>query len=216
MLLVAERSNGLADIRKALRLTLEEMSRLLGVPSHRYKNWEYNRVKTPPGIVSQAKLLLRGGIPEVSGPLSAMSASESLVPYIGMVAASSPAGWSDPYESEDWEAVPVHMIVRGAFAFRVASDSMMPMLEPGDLCVMAKCEVPKIGQIVLHRNKDNQVTVKQLKHDGERFMLQPLNHAYDPIPVTGDILGFLVGLIREVNGEMTTRFNASGLKPNFF
>lgn len=143
-------------------------------------------------------------------------ASQLLVPitYIGAIAASNPVNWTDPFESETFEFVPPEMgDARGRFACRIESDSMMPLLEPHDVCVFQRTDVPKIGHVILFRSHDRLVTVKQLKHNGVNYLLHPLNPTYDDSPANGQMLGFLVGIVRERGTQRLTVFDSTGILP---
>lgn len=151
---------------------------------------------------------------EVGDPL--IPASQLLVPlpYIGYIAASDPVNWTDPFESETFEYVPPEMgDARGRFACRISSDSMYPLLEPQDVCVFQRTDIPRIGQVILFRSDEGLVTVKQLKHDGFRFMLIPLNSRYDAFPAEGSMLGYLVGIVRERGTQRITIYDSSGITP---
>jgi SOS-response transcriptional repressor LexA len=102
---------------------------------------------------------------------------------------------------------------RGRFACRIESDSMIPLLEPHDICVFHRTDVPKIGHIILFRSQDQKATVKQLKHNGTNYKLHPLNPKYLPQPADGQMLGYLVGIIRERGTQRITIFDSTGILP---
>lgn len=145
---------------------------------------------------------------DVGPPTIPAEVLDAPLPYIGYIAAGSRVEWSDPFAVEDMEYVPAEMAERGRFCCRVKGDSCYPELWPGDLVVFQINEAPKLGSIVLHRTlePDPQATIKQLKHDGQKYYLHPLNPAYTDEPATGLVLGHLVALVREVNGIKITMY----------
>jgi len=203
--------------RNRLGLTQEQMAFRLGIKRPRYANFEIDPDKRGhsrpnPAILDQ--LIKLGFEPQPGPPLIPASQLLVPVPFIGYVAASDPVDWTDPFESDEFEYVPPEMgDARGRFACKIASDSMMPLLEPHDICVFQRTEVPKIGHIILFRSKENLVTVKQLKHDGETYLLQPLNPRYQVNPAEGSMLGYLVGIVRERGTQRITIFDSSGILP---
>ncbi len=202
----------LRNLRRRLDLTQEEFAAELGIKRSRLANWETG--KSRPSAEARERLRARGLDSDVGPPLIPASQLLVPVPYIGFVAASDPVDWTDPFESDTFEYVPPEMgDARGRFACRVASDSMMPMLEPQDVCVFHRTDVPKIGHVILFRSEDNRVTVKQLKHDGESYVLHPLNPRYANQLAEGQMLGYLVGIVREKGTMRMTVFDASGLLP---
>jgi len=215
----------LARLRSELRFTQNQMAEKLGVTDTRYKNWEYGRAPTPADVLRKAKRLLLTDTPgqDVGVPRGPISESEVLVPHIGKVAASSPVSWRNPLESPlDWP-VPVHMLrFKGTFTAEVERDSMMPFLEPSDICVfvnLAEDEYPKLNRVVLFMSDtgdgDCVVAIKQWKHDGERFYLHSINPAYERVyPTAGRPIAVMKGLIRKTeNGDTITRFNEDDLVP---
>lgn len=217
MYALVEKENGggdLADrlktIRQRLRLTQEEMAVKLGASRATYKNWEYGVAKPPQRAVAEIALLDA----EVVKP--AIPAYELDVPLrtIGAIAASQKVDWTDPFESDDFEYVPGHMAgERGRFTCRVASDSMMPLLQPNDLCIWQHSPIPRINAVILYRHPDRRVTIKQLKHDGTHYLLHPLNEAYDEERGEGEQVGYLVGYVRKVGTFTMTAYDPDGIRP---
>lgn len=202
----------LKEFRQSLNLTQAEFSNKLGIKRSRYANFETGESKPNHAILAKLRQLGFGS--EVGPPL--IPASQLLVPIpsIGYVAASDPVNWTDPFESESFEYVPPEMgDGRGRFACKVNSDSMMPLLEPDDTLVFQKSEVPKIGHVILFRSNDNRITVKKLSHDGKSYVLKPLNPSYEESQADGQMLGYLVGIVRERGTLRTTVYDASGIRP---
>jgi SOS-response transcriptional repressor LexA len=210
----------LTRLRKSVRLTQEKMAERVGAKNvAQYKNWEYGKALVPKAILAKARAVAAGDpIREVGPPQGAITETEVPVPYIGRIAASSKVDWTNPLEADLTEFIPVHMALqRGIFCARVQGDSMTPMLQPEDIAVFRSVEFARIGSIVAYLHEDDQtVTIKQLKHDGTRPVLHPLNPEYEPEPATGRCLGILVGYKREIGKRVATDFDPEGLRPDFF
>ena len=202
----------LKSLRASGRYTLKEFARLLDVPETTYINWEYGKAKTPPSILVKAISIAKGD--DVTRPTIPAPELKVQVPYIGQVAASTQVDWSDPFDADEFEYVPTEMgDAKGRFSARVIGLSMYPLLLPGDLVVFQSTNIPKLGVVVLHRSNDNQVSVKELKHDGERFLLASTNEAFPDIPAEGLVIGHLVGIVREQGSRITTEYDSNGIRP---
>ncbi len=202
----------LKAFRDAKGLTQQAMADALGIKRSRYANYECG-ASNPDATVTE-RLAGIGFEPTPGPPLVPASQLFVPVPYIGFVAASDKVNWTDPFESETFEFVPPEMgDTRGRFACRVSSDSMYPLLEPGDVCVFHRTDVPRIGLVILFRSNENLVTIKLLKHDGTNYLLKPLNTRYEDNIAEGAMLGYLVGIVREIGTRRTTIYDASGIVP---
>lgn len=198
--------------RTSIRYSQKELASATGVTRESLAAYESGRVKPSNTFLAALRRLGYGN--EVSRPSVPAEELDVPIPSIGTVAASSPVNWTDPFESEDWEYVPGHMVRgKGLFSCRVGSDSMMPMLEPGDVCVFSATDSPRIGSIVLHRCPEHKVTIKQLKHDGRDYLLHPLNTKYEDTIAPGVCVGFLVGIIRKSGTRVVTEYDPHGILP---
>jgi SOS-response transcriptional repressor LexA len=56
------------------------------------------------------------------------------------------------------------------------------------------------------------VTVKELKHDGERFILSSINQSFPEVPAEGIVIGHLVGIVREQGSRITTEYDSNGIR----
>lgn len=200
----------LRELRARLRLTQEAMATRLNIPRATYKNWEYGDANPPATILSEIAVLET----DVSNPTIPAYQLEVPLRSIGAIAASQKVDWTDPFDSDDFEDVPGHMAGdRGRFSCRVASDSMMPLLHPNDVCVWQQSAIPKIGAVILYRHPDNKVTIKQLKHDGQHYVLHPLNESYQDEQGTGEQIGYLVGYVRKLGTRTVTDYDPDGIRP---
>lgn len=212
-------STELRDIRKSLKLSLKPFAEILGLEVTTYKNYEYNAVKKIPDDV----LIRARSLQPVINFAAPLISTEVPIPYIGLIAASSPMDWIDPLEVEDTVFVPTKMAERrkdpstqkfiARFSCRVVGDSMEPLLLENDLLVFECNESPRMGLVVMHRSQSNLISVKQLKHDGSTYILKSLNRNYPDVPAIGTIVGFLVGIVRQSGSRETTEYDSTGIVP---
>jgi SOS-response transcriptional repressor LexA len=150
---------------------------------------------------------------EVSHPLRLVSREEAEMPYIGRVSAGTPAYWSDPLDSHDFEPVDIRLAGANRFCAKVEGTSMIPLLVPDDLLVFEAPSVQRLGIVVLHRSTDNLLAVKELKLGSDyTFVLHSLNPSVPDEPATGVIVGHLVGIITRNGSRISTEFDATGIK----
>lgn len=204
-------AKGLRTFRRALDLTQEQMASRLGLKRTTYTSYEQELARIPGNVLED---LARMGFRGDTGP-PAIPAAELRVPipFLGSIAASAKVDWTDPFESEAMEYVPSEMAGRGRYCCRVASDSCYDLLWPGDIAVFQRQDVPRIGAIVMYRDRDRRITIKQLKHDGTDYILHPLNAKYEDVKADGDMVGVLVGIVREQGSRRVTVYDDHGIAP---
>lgn len=215
MFLMAEHILGseLKAFRKSLRMTQQEMASMLGVTRSAYANHEAGQNNVPE---SYLPVLRRLGfnVSNVSAPSIAVPEFLIPIPFVGLVNADTPATWAAPNDSDSLEFVPAEMgNPKGRFAARVESDCMYPLLQPDDIVVLHQHSVPRIGTIVLFRTFDNRDTLKQLKHDGEQYILHALNPKVPDRVAEGTVVGYLVGIVRQVGRRRYTDYDPDGIRP---
>lgn len=197
--------------RRTYRFTQKEVADRVGVSRGAYANWESDlAVPTHSNLLRLRELGFQSdvGPPMIPAPIATVP-----VPYIGFVSASSPSDWRDPDLCESFEDVPGEWDTRGCFTCRVDTDSMYPLIYPGDLLMFKQEPVPRINAAIMYRCKSGLITIKQLKHDGERFVLHPLNTSYSDVLADGLQIGFLVGIIRKEGKRKLTIYDDSGIIP---
>jgi len=208
-----------------------DVAKLLKIKEATYRSYEYGRSQLPQDLaktlgaewgVSWHEFYRATGLKAPVNDVGPFYAPEPLVkpeiPFVGNVGANSKVDWMDPVDADEMIEVPNEMATaRGPsvrFACRVVGDSCYDLVWPDDLCVFHKSDVPKIGAIVLYRSFDNHVTIKQMKHDGQNFILHPLNSKYqDEIIDGGEQVGYLVGIIRQQGSKKVTVYDATGITP---
>jgi repressor LexA len=84
------------------------------------------------------------------------------------------------------------------FALRVKGDSMFEAgIMEGDFAIMKKQATANNGDIVAALLDNNEVTLKRLRHKGDRFFLEPANKNYQPIYKDFSVIGKLITIIRK-------------------
>lgn len=73
-------------------------------------------------------------------------------------------------------------------------------------------EFNQVGKIIVHRSGDGRLTIKQLSHDGQNYVLHPLNPKYEDEIADGCQLGYLVGVYADTYSIELS----SGLSPKDF
>lgn len=197
--------------RKHRRMTQEQMATALGLKRQHYKNYEY-RGPIPANI--QEKLRVMGLRDEVSGPQYPVPQILVPIPYLGRISASSMVNWTNPLDSLDWADVPPEFAGKGRACCTVDSDSCYPLLWPEDKAVWQIDAAQRIGSVVLFMSgegEDCRVTIKQLKHDSARFFLHPLNRSYQDEYIEGQVVGYLVGFIRQTGSTRYSAYDPNGL-----
>lgn len=196
---------------------MQRTAREIGTTANILSNLANGRTKAESHPEVLAALRRRFRKPE-SWPFSNVSTQydpdsfgESVVPYVGIIDDGTKVNWRHLSESVELEVVPSAMSAPGRVAARIAGDSMYDVLQQGDLCVFHSHQAPRLGLIVLYRRGDGTGTVKELRHDGRRFTLNPVNPAYQPVAADGECLGYLVGIVRKWGSREMTLYDPNGI-----
>lgn len=114
------------------------------------------------------------------------------IPVLGRV----PAGVPD-IAVEDVEEIFTANRWRRSFMLRVKGDSMVDAgIMEGDLVVVNPAQKPRPGDVVVARLYD-EATVKRLVMHGDKYALKPENTAYDLITDPFEVVGKVMGVIRQ-------------------
>ena len=133
-------------------------------------------------------------------PLSAPAAANDVIeiPLHGRIAAGVPIE-----ALEDHQTLPVPAALLGAgehYALEVSGDSMIEAgIFDGDFALVKRTEVARDGEIVVALVRDEEATLKYLRKDGGRIVLDPANASYEPqvyAPHEVKVQGKLAGLLR--------------------
>ena len=121
------------------------------------------------------------------------------LPLLGKIAAGTPI---EAIRNEgDFFEVPSAMLGNGEYyALRVDGDSMIKAgINDHDIVVIKKSDRAQDGRIVVALVDGQEVTLKRLRREGGKVILEPENDAYKPRVLTADrvqIQGELSSLIR--------------------
>ena len=197
--------------KKTLRLTQEEIAAKLGIAAGTYKNYELPDRSIPLSVLPKLRSL---GFGLELNPINHGTQLLAPVPFIGSVSANDETMWCDPEDTDSLEFVPPEMgETKGRFAAKIESDCMIPLLEPGDIVVFQQDRVPKLNRVVLWKTFAGKICVKQLKHDGAKFYLHPLNPTYQDRAAEGECVGYLVGIVRTDGRRRQTDYDPDGIRP---
>ena len=134
--------------------------------------------------------------PQRAAPAPANDVIE--VPLHGRIAAGVPIE-----ALEDSRSLPVPAALLGAgehYALEVSGDSMIEAgIFDGDYALVRKTNSARDGEIVVALIRNEEATLKYLRHENGRIRLDPANGAYDPQIYEGhevEVQGKLAGLLR--------------------
>lgn len=121
------------------------------------------------------------------------------LPLLGKIAAGTPID-AIAHEGEYFD-VPASMLGHGEFyALRVEGDSMIKAgINDEDIVIIRKTDRASDGRIIVALVDGQEVTLKRLRREGGKVILEPENDAYKPRVLTPDrvqIQGELSSLIR--------------------
>jgi repressor LexA len=135
----------------------------------------------------------------VTPPRAAPQAANDVVevPLHGKIAAGAPIE-----ALEDYTSLPVPAALLGAgehYALEVSGDSMIEAgILDGDFALIRKTSAARDGEIVVALIRNEEATLKYLRHEGGMIRLDPANGAYAPqiyaeheVQVQGKLAGLL-------------------------
>lgn len=134
--------------------------------------------------------------PEPARPAPANDVIE--IPLHGRIAAGMPI---EALETSATLPVPAALLGAGEhFALEVSGDSMIEAgIFDGDYALVRKTQTARDGEIVVALIRDEEATLKYLRHENGRIRLDPANAAYEPQIYNADevlVQGKLAGLLR--------------------
>lgn len=122
------------------------------------------------------------------------------IPIIASIAAGKP---DLAYEDVQGHIDPDDLFLgrlsqRDVFALKVRGDSMIEAgIMDGDFAVMKKQSAAHNGDVVAALLDSHEVTLKRLRHKGDKFFLEPANKNYQPIYQDFSVIGKLITIIRK-------------------
>jgi repressor LexA len=147
-----------------------------------------NIVKLTPAIATKSA--------QVHLPVAANDVIE--IPLHGRIAAGVPI---EAMEGQSSLSVPMALLGAGEhYALEVSGDSMIEAgILDGDYALIRRTNTARDGEIVVALVRDEEATLKYLRHEGPQIRLDPANASYDPQYYAADevqIQGRLAGLLR--------------------
>ncbi len=120
------------------------------------------------------------------------------IPLHGRIAAGMPI---EAMETAAMLPVPAALLGAGEhFALEVSGDSMIEAgIFDGDYALVRKTQTARDGEIVVALIRDEEATLKYLRHENGRIRLDPANAAYEAQVYNADevlVQGKLAGLLR--------------------
>jgi hypothetical protein len=108
-------------------------------------------------------------------------------------------------------SVPEKLAIAGDFAYIVDTDSMMPILEPGDIAIIRKSDVARRLPFLIERN--GELRFVQLRWRDSKWMQGKLNALDGETPIEGwRLIGYLVGWFRSRGTRETIDYDSDGLR----
>lgn len=152
--------------------------------------------KLPEGFKSEAA---KAGKPSLKDKIMDTVSDLVSLPLLGKIAAGTPI---EAIRNEnDFFDVPANLLGNGDhYALRVDGDSMIKAgINDEDIVIIRKTNQARDGKIVVALVDGQEVTLKRLRRDAGKVILEPENDAYKPRVLTADrvqIQGELSSLIR--------------------
>lgn len=118
--------------------------------------------------------------------------------HVPLVAALLSCGFPSPADDHAMEVLDLHeLLVRNppaTFFIRASGESMAPLVDDGDLCVLDRSLTPKSGDLVV-ACVDGAFTLKRLVKRGPVVELVPENPAYPIIRLRGEMTLEVFGVV---------------------
>lgn len=215
----------LKSARRRLRYTQLEMANIAGVKRTTYANYELGVANPPEDVINKLQPILnsQSASDQAADYKSGgkghkrLSSDSGFIPvYRSISAGSSDFDTSGESSEDDLLAVP-NRFVRPDYSGVVAEgDSMMPLIQPGDILIFKNQRHPRLNKIISVRSlSGGPAMVKKLITIENAMALASLNSRYEPLPFENyEVLGVLVG-IHSTDGELTFGPIENGLDENY-
>lgn len=139
-------------------------------------------------------------VPDMQAPLHAPRPANDVIeiPLHGRIAAGVPI---EALEGQSTLPVPAALLGSGEhYALEVSGDSMIEAgILDGDFALVKRTNTARDGEIVVALVRGEEATLKYLRREGGRIVLDPANGAYEPQIYAADeveVQGKLAGLLR--------------------
>lgn len=182
--------NNLKKLRKAKRLTQQEMANFLGITQNAYSYWENDKVKIDNKSLEKLSGFFGVTVDYLLGRNTDLSGNDEKpagvrIPVYGDTAAGVPILAIENYNSDDpddWEEITQDMARQGEFiALRIKGDSMEPRMKTGDVVIVRLQPDIETGDVAIVRVNGDSATCKKVKKTPEGLWLIPFNPTHEPI-----------------------------------
>lgn len=172
------------EIRTQKNISRKRFAQRLDVVESRVSQIESDRIKSP-GI-EQVKKYAEALEVSVSELIGEPVQHKRLVPLLDWICAGNGQPTHEsPHPGHSEEYVETDLTAPRIFALRIQGDSMLPLFREGEtILVNPDLEVMPGDFCVAKIENEEAATLKRLVRVGTVYFLQPLNPAYDNIPVT--------------------------------
>lgn len=169
-----EIKNILKNRRLELKLTLEDVSNIVGVSPATVSRWESgdiaNMRRDRIALYSKALHISPAVIMGWDDEETNTTPKGVKIPILGSVAAGVPI--TAISNIEDYEEITEDMAILGEhFALRIKGDSMSPRISNGDVVIVRKQSTVENGDVAVILVNGDEATVKEVKRTADGIML---------------------------------------------
>lgn len=169
-----EIKNILKNRRLELKLTLEDVSNIVGVSPATVSRWESgdiaNMRRDRIALYSKALHISPAVIMGWDDEETNTTPKGVKIPILGSVAAGVPI--TAISNIEDYEEITENMAILGEhFALRIKGDSMSPRISNGDVVIVRKQSTVENGDVAVILVNGDEATVKEVKRTADGIML---------------------------------------------
>lgn len=124
-------------------------------------------------------------------------------------------GAGDGADAIDEDSIPVPLSMCGAdrVGWIVEGESMLPMLQPGDIAIFKASPQPRQNYPNLVRTPEGKYRTKIAKVDERGYVLRSLNPSFEDEPGAVEWKGYLVGIYRVIGFREEMIHDPGGLRP---
>lgn len=205
-------------LREKHSMTQTQLADKLNVSKQTVSNWEVGRKIPRMGYIEKLSQIFNvpksqiidGNADQVSTLPSNMehhyrsNTTIVSIPLLGEIACGEPITAEENVEDHITHIYPAGQVPEGnLFDLRAKGDSMDPTIPNGAIVTVREQPEVEDGQIAaVLVNGDTEATLKRVKHINGMVVLQPDNDTFDPIILTKDHPGRIIGRAIEVKSKL--------------